>query len=56
MINPQLRIVIISEEEKGEYTQDMPIPVTFYFISLVVGNDYSLSFVHFCYTQILNNF
>lgn len=42
-------------KEKGECTQGMLIPVTSYFISIVVDNDCSLFFVHFRCTQIMNN-
>lgn len=56
MINSKFRIVIVSDKkrERGVYTSHVDT-CKFYFINIVVDNDCSLSFVHFCCTQIINN-
>lgn len=56
MINSKFRIVIVSDakRERGVYTGHVNI-CKFYLISIVVDNNCSLSFVHFCCTQIIAN-
>lgn len=54
MINPTLRIVVpLVRKEKGGGS----IPVTFYFISLVVDNECLLSFLLYAFVilRIFNN-